>query len=48
MKKFIIIIALFIAGAFLLKGGIMVDRLNPLVKMNDYYTVVKEDGNNCF
>lgn len=46
MKKFIIIIALFVTatGAFLLKGGVMVDRLNPLVKMDDYYTVVKEDG----
>ncbi|MFT4497680.1 YxeA family protein [Bacillus cereus] len=46
MKKFIIITALFIVGlgAFLLKGGAMVDRINPLVEMDDYYTVVKTDG----
>ncbi|MEN1936811.1 YxeA family protein [Paenibacillus sp. 102] len=46
MKKFIVIALLLIVGigAFLMKGGVMVDRLNPLVKMDDYYTVVKADG----
>ncbi|MEJ9256052.1 YxeA family protein [Bacillus wiedmannii] len=46
MKKFIIIAALFVVGlgAFLFKGGATVDKFNPLVKKDDYYTVVKSDG----
>lgn len=46
MKKFVIITTLFFigAGAFLFKGGVRIDRINPLVKIDDYYTVVKNDG----
>ena len=46
MKKFIIIAALFCVGlgSFLFKDGVMIDRINPLVKMDYYYTVVKTDG----
>ncbi|HHT7155353.1 hypothetical protein BK718_15440 [Bacillus thuringiensis serovar andalousiensis] len=46
MKKFLIIAALFCVGlgAFLFKGGVMADRISPLVKTDDYYTVVKTDG----
>ena len=45
MKKIIVITVLLCIGmgAFLFKGGVMVDRLNPLVKIDDYYTVVKSD-----
>ncbi|KEK23042.1 YxeA family protein [Bacillus gaemokensis] len=46
MKQFIIGTALLVAGIgiFLMKGGVMIDRLNPLVKTDTYYTVVKTDG----
>ncbi|SHI01078.1 YxeA family protein [Clostridium intestinale] len=46
MKKIIIpfIILAVGVGIFLMSGSMTVDRINPFISTDKYYTVIKEDG----
>ncbi|MCH1626430.1 YxeA family protein [Ferdinandcohnia quinoae] len=46
MKKAIAVVILILVGigAFLIKGGVIIDRINPFVKVDEYYTIVDTKG----